>query len=350
MVSRTMDAAQILVVDDNRTNRLVLSQMLVRHGYEVVFATNGREAVDLVRTRPFDMVLLDIVMPELDGYQVLEILKTDEQLRHIPVIMISTIGEIDSVVKCITMGAEDYLPKPFNRVLLDARVSASLEKKRFRDMEQQYLHQLAEERKRADDLLHVILPTDIVRELKTTNSVKPRRYEDVAVIFSDIVDFTAYCEQHSPEEVVHHLQNLVKIFEELCEKHGVEKIKTIGDAFMAAAGLLDKVENPVLSCVRLGLDMLAATRRSEPGWEIRVGIHIGSVMAGIIGDRQYLFDIWGDTVNTAQRVEHCGPINAVSLSTTAWERVRSLCIGQSSGLIDVKGKGRMEIYCVEGEN
>jgi adenylate cyclase len=342
-----MDAAKILVVDDNRTNRLVLAQMLARHGYEVSFAADGREAIDQVSATAFDMVLLDIVMPEMDGYQVLEFMKQDDNLRHIPVIMISTIGELDSVVKCITMGAEDYLQKPFNKILLDARVSASLEKKRFRDMEQQYLFQLAEERKRADDLLHVILPEDVVRELKATNEVKPRRYEDVAVLFCDIVDFTVFCEQHSPEEVVFHLQNLVKAFEELCQLHGVQKIKTIGDAFMAAAGLLEKAENPVLNCVRLGLDMLKATRQSGTGWDVRIGIHSGSVMAGIIGDRQYLFDIWGDTVNTAQRVEHCGGVNTVSVSTTAWQQVEGICKGSSVGLIEIKGKGKLEMYCIE---
>ncbi|MBN2384694.1 response regulator [bacterium] len=121
--------ARILVVDDHRTNRLILTQMLHKQGYEVEDATNGREALDKIRSISFDMVLLDVVMPEMDGYRVLETLKQDPQLRFLPVIMISSIGEIESVVKCIGMGAEDYLQKPFNKVLLNARVSASLEKK-----------------------------------------------------------------------------------------------------------------------------------------------------------------------------------------------------------------------------
>ncbi|MFC1849705.1 adenylate/guanylate cyclase domain-containing protein [candidate division CSSED10-310 bacterium] len=339
--------AQILVVDDNATNRLILSRMLIKHGHDVEFALNGREALEKLGQKPFDMVLLDIVMPEMDGYQVLEYLKNDPVLRHIPVIMISSVGEIESVVKCITMGAEDYLQKPFNKVLLNARVNASLEKKRFRDQEQEYLRQLSEERKRSDELLHVILPEIIIRELKSSNAVKPRRFENVAVLFCDIVGFTSYCDKHPPEIVVFHLQELIKNYEKCTLDHNVQKIKTIGDAFMAAAGLLDRVENPVLNCVKLGLQMVSLAPQFEPQWQVRVGIHVGSVMAGIIGDRQYLFDIWGDTVNTAQRVEHNGAINAVNVSKAAWQQITDVCQGQSTGLFEIKGKGKLEIFQVE---
>lgn len=343
-------SAQILVVDDNKTNRLVLSRMLKRQGHSIDFAENGKEAIRKVENGEFDMVLLDIVMPEMDGYQVLEYLKTDEELQHIPVIMISSVSEMDSVVKCIKMGAEDYLSKPFNKTLLNARVSASLEKKRLRDREQEYLRQLSQERRRADDLLHVILPAPVVKELKTNNFVKPRGYDDIAVIFCDIVGFTSYCNQHKPEDVVYHLQELVKKFEQLAMDCDVQKIKTIGDAFMAAAGLLQKVENPVFNCVRLGLDMIEVAKAAEPNWNVRVGIHVGSVIAGIIGERQYLFDIWGDTVNTAQRVEHNGRVGAVNLSKSAWKQVKNMCVGKSAGLIDAKGKGKIEIFCVNKLN
>jgi CheY-like chemotaxis protein len=135
--------ATLLVVDDNEINRDVLSRRLERQGYTVAVATNGRQAWETVRTQKFDLILLDVIMPEMNGYQVLEQLKSDATLRDIPVIMISALDELDSVVRCIEMGAEDYLPKPFNPVLLRARIGACLEKKRLRDQEVAYLRNVA---------------------------------------------------------------------------------------------------------------------------------------------------------------------------------------------------------------
>src|SRR4029077_2861591 len=134
-------------------------------------------------------------------------------------------------------------------------VGACLEKKRLRDREIEHLRQIEAERERADTLLHVILPAQIVQELKATNEVKPRRFDNVAILFSDIVGFTPYCDKRQPEEVVANLQELVVAFEDVAFDHKLLKIKTIGDAFMAACGLLDPVDNPVLNMVHCGVKM-----------------------------------------------------------------------------------------------
>lgn len=135
----------VLVVDDNEANRDVLSRRLKRQGHSIAVAENGRQALEMVRSQSFDLILLDIMMPEMNGYQVLEELKSDISLRHIPVIMISALDDIDSVVRCIELGAEDYLSKPFNPILLKARVNASMEKKWLRDQEQAYLQAMKRE-------------------------------------------------------------------------------------------------------------------------------------------------------------------------------------------------------------
>jgi adenylate cyclase len=170
----------------------------------------------------------------------------------------------------------------------------------------------------------------------------------VAVLFGDIVGFTPYCDGSRPEEVVATLQGLIEAWEEMALQHGVEKIKTIGDAFMAAAGLLVPTRNPVLSCLRFGLDMIAACRALSAGWDLRVGIHAGPVVAGVIGRRQYLFDLWGDTVNTAARMESHGLAGAITLSEAAWRQVANCCRGESRGLLPIKGKGRMEMIRFDG--
>ena len=144
------DGPVLLVVDDNEDNRYTLTRRLKRQGYDnVVSAEHGRHALDLLAARPVDLVLLDIMMPEMNGYEVLEKMKADPKLRDVPVVMISAVDEIESVVRCIELGAEDYLAKPFNPTLLRARVGACLEKKRLRDQVAAYVEQLESEKKRS---------------------------------------------------------------------------------------------------------------------------------------------------------------------------------------------------------
>jgi class 3 adenylate cyclase len=342
------ETGAVLVVDDDPLNRDLLSRLLRREGHTVSCAADARQAMSMIATQLFDLILLDILMPDGDGVETLAAIKADERYRHLPVVMISTFDEMDIAVRCIEMGAEDYLTKPFNPVLLRARVSAGLEKKRLRDREVLFVQQIQQERKRSDELLHGIFPDEIVRELKTTNVFRPRRFDNVAVLFCDIADFTPYCDGHEPEEVVRHLQELIEIWERIALGHHIEKIKTIGDAFMAAAGLLERpTDHPVLHCVRCGLDMIDATRKFPIPWEVRVGIHFGPVVAGVIGCRQYLFDLWGDTVNTAARMESHGIPGSVILSQTAWEAVHERCHGEPLGRIEIKGKGPMEMIRVD---
>ena len=340
-------SGSILVVDDDEGNRAMLSRRLVRLGFEVVTAQNGKQALEKLRAEKFDLMLLDIQMPELNGYEVLEQLKADPALCDIPVIVLSASDETDRVARCIEMGAEDYLPKPFDPVLLQARLGASLEKKRLRDREISHLRQIQEEKKRSEDLLHIILPVDVAAELKKTRSVKPRRCENVGVLFCDVVAFTSYCDQHPPEEIHANLQALVEAFEKIAGEHGLEKIKTIGDAFMATAGLLTGMENPALNCVRCGLVMIEKARKLPPRWQIRVGVHLGPVIAGVVGRRKYQYDVWGDAVNTAARMEQAAAPGTICVTAETWRHLAGHCEGAHQGQSEIKGKGQLELYRVE---
>jgi adenylate cyclase len=337
----------ILIVDDDEGNRTMLSRRLQRLGFQTTTAENGRSALEKMRGARFDLMLLDIQMPELNGYEVLERLKADPTLRDVPVIVLSASDEIERVARCIEMGAEDYLPKPFDPVLLRARIGASLEKKRLRDREVSHLRQIQEEKQRSDDLLHIILPHDVAQELKTTHAVKPRRFENVAVLFCDIVSFTAWCDKHAPQEVLTHLQSLVEAFERISFECGLEKIKTIGDSFMATAGLLAPATNPALDCVRCGLAMIARAKELPPHWQVRVGVNAGPVMAGVVGRRKYQYDVWGDTVNTAARMEQAALPGSICVTANTWQLLAADCDGVRQGNVEIKGKGALDLYRVE---
>jgi CheY-like chemotaxis protein len=340
-------AGTLLVVDDDAANREMLARRLERLGHTVRLAAHGREALECLRRQPFDLVLLDLQMPGMSGHEVLARIKADPALRSVPVVVLSASDDSLRVAQCIELGAEDYLPKPFEPVLLQARLGACLEKKFLRDREVSHLRQIQTEKQRADELLRIILPYEVAEELKANKLVQPRRLENVAVLFCDIVGFTAWCEQHSPEEVLLHLQGVVQALEGLTDQHSLEKIKTLGDAFMAAAGLLTAAANPALDAVRCGRAMIEAARHLPPSWEVRVGVHAGPVIAGVVGRRKFQFDIWGDTVNTAMRMAQAAAPGALCVNQHTWRLLGPAARGCPQGRLPVKGKGDLELFHVE---
>jgi class 3 adenylate cyclase len=334
----------ILVVDDAGENRELLTDLLHLAGYtNIVSARNGREAVFALEDRPFDLVLLDLVMPELDGIQTLTAIKANPGLHNIPVVMISAAGEVDSIARCIQLGAEDYLRKPFNSTILRARVSACLEKKHLRDQELLQRAEIERQRSRLRELLHAILPAQAVSELEQTGSVQPRRYANVVVLFCDIADFTRYCDTHPPETVVANLQVAVDAFERLAAKHGLEKLKTVGDALLATAGLLSNHPDPVMAGLRCAFDFIDAVRSGPAGWQMRCGLHVGPVVAGVVGREKFSFDLWGDTVNVAARLADLDGLGCVYVSEIAWAQVQDRCPGERLGSVLLRGKGHIPV-------
>ncbi|MEB3827677.1 adenylate/guanylate cyclase domain-containing protein [Phormidium sp. CCY1219] len=343
-----LDQASVLVVDDVEANRDLLCRRLKRQGHTVKVAEDGLEALELLRAEPFDLVLLDIMMPNMNGYQVLQELKANPQLRHIPVIMISAIDDIDSVVKCIELGAEDYLSKPFNPVMLKARINASLEKKRLRDQEQAFVQKLQEEQEKSELLLLNILPKPIAERLKAGERTIADNFAEVTVLFADIVGFSELSSHLSPPELVEFLNQIFSAFDELAEKYGLEKIKTIGDAYMVVGGLPTPRPDHAEAIAHMALDMLTISNqfRTKHGEKIsmRIGINTGPVEAGVIGTRKFSYDLWGDTVNTASRMESHGIPGRIQVTAHTYQYLKPLFVFEERGVIFVKGKGEMMTY------
>lgn len=346
------ETGKILVVDDNESNRNMLSRRLERQGHTTKLAENGRRALEMLRQEDFDLILLDVMMPEMDGYEVLAQLHADDKLRGLPVIMISALDQLDTVVRCIELGAEDYLPKPFNPVVLRARIGACLEKKRLRDRERAYIKKLRYEQERSDQLLLNILPRPIAIRLKEGQRQIADFFPDVTVMFCDIVGFTQMSERLPPGELVAMLNKIFSLFDLLAEKHGLEKIKTIGDEYMAASGLPMPRKDHAEAVAEMALDMLAVMDRfnakNNSAVRIRVGIHCGPVTAGVIGTKKFAYDLWGDTVNLASRMESHGVANAIQVTESTYKRLRYRFMFQRRGTIHVKGKGALATYFLVG--
>jgi class 3 adenylate cyclase len=348
----TAELGHILVVDDYPTNRLKLSLGLKKQGHTVAEAESGRQALDMLCAEPFDLVLLDILMPEMDGYEVLRQMKNSSTLRNVPVIVISAQDEIESIVKGIELGAEDYLPKSFDPVLLKARIGACLEKKRLRDQEQAFMQEIQKEREKSEQLLLNILPAAVAERLKQTNDIIADNVEDVSVMFMDIVEFVPLSAGMPAVEVVKLLNAVFSTFDFLVEQYGLEKIKTNGDSYMVVGGLPVPRSGQLEAMANMALDVLASTsrftRHDGKPFELRLGIHCGPVVAGVIGTKKFAYDLWGETVNIASRMESQGVPNAIQVTQDVYERLQGSFSFQPRGEVTIKGKGNMKTYLLTG--
>ncbi|HIE28014.1 TPA: response regulator [Candidatus Poribacteria bacterium] len=328
----------VLIVDDQDYIRNLFCMQLRREGHTVFDAANGQQALKLMREHEFDLVLLDIMMPGMNGYQVLNHLKADPSLRHIPVVVISGVEDFDSIVRCVELGADDYLFKPPRWVLLQARINACLEKKRLRDQ--------------SERLLLNILSRAIAERLKQGEHKIADSFPAVTVLFADIIDFTRLSARLSPIELVDLLNDIFSVFDRLVEKHGLEKIKTSGDDYMVAGGLPTPRKDHAEAVAEMALDMQEEivqfkAKNGEP-LRMRIGINTGPVIAGVIGEKKFIYDLWGDTVNMAKRMESEGIEGCIQVTTATYEHLRDKYLFEKRGLINVKHKGEMVTYLLVG--
>jgi adenylate cyclase len=300
-------AGRVLVVDDDRVNRMLLTRSLEREGHRVCCAEDGLGALEVLRRDPCDVVLLDIVMPELDGVSVLKRIKSDPALQDVPVIMISGVEETESVLRCIELGAEDYLPKPFDPVLLRARISAGLTKKR--------LHEL--ERERLRGLFSRFVPEHVVEDVleRTDDDLRLGGSRDRGtVMFTDLRGFTAFSESTPPPRLIELLNEyFVEMIDAVFEHRGT-LVSYRGDGLLAVFGApipLDDHADRSLAAAREMLDVRLPrfnrwlrARDLGDGFAMGIGLNSGHFMSGNVGSpRRLEYTVYGDTVNTAARLE-----------------------------------------------
>ena len=354
----------LLLVDDNEDNLYTLSLRLKREGYShIVTAGNGREALERLQAQPFDLVLLDIMMPELNGYEVLAAMKSDARLRHIPVIMISAVDEIDSVTRCIEQGAEDYLSKPFNPVLLRARVGACLEKKRLRDQEVQHVEELAELNRTLEQRVRdQVAQLDNLGRLKrffspqlaemivaggADDPLKTHRRE-VTVVFLDLRGFTAFAETSEPEEIMGVLGEYHAAMGKLILEHEGTLERFTGDGLMIFFNDPVVVPNPVERAVRMAVAMRGRVEELQGAWRKRdyglgfgIGIAQGYATIGAIGfEGRRDYGAIGTVTNLAARL--CGEATdgQILVSSRVATAAKSIAEAQEVPSLTLKGLSR----------
>jgi class 3 adenylate cyclase len=354
----------LLIVDDNEDNRYTLTRRLNREGYSnLTTAANGREALDLLQGKSIDLVLLDIMMPDMNGYEVLERLKTDPSLRHIPVIMISAVDEIESVIRCIELGAEDYLSKPFNPILLRARVGASLERKRLHDQVRSQAADLATwnknlEKRVADQLAEIermgrlkrFLSPQIAEAVLASGDegMLESHRRDITVVFCDVRGFTAFAETAEPEEVTSFLREYHTRLGALIHKYQGTLERFTGDGLMVLFNDPLRCTDPSIRAVRMAVEMRTEVNKATAKWRKQgyelgfgMGISYGYATLGRIGfEGRFDYSATGTVVNVAARL--CGQAvdGQILIDGKVLSAIEAVAETQPAGELTLKGLHR----------
>ena len=346
--------AALLVVDDNEDNRYTLTRRLKREGYtNLTTANDGREALDLLRSKKFDLMLLDIMMPEMNGYEVLEHLKADAELKHLPVIMISAVGEVESVVRCIELGAEDYLPKPFDATLLRARVGASLEKKALRDEVRDWNKKLEERVQEQVGQLNRLgrlkgffspqLAESIVNG-GGEDLLKTHRRE-VVVVFLDLRGFTAFTDGSEPEEVMGVLGEYHRMVGQLILAHEGTLEHFAGDGILIFFNDPIPIAKPAENAVGMALAMQQQFVSLRAAWikrgfdlDLGIGIAQGYATLGAIGfEGRWEYACIGSVANLAARLCSEAKGGQILTNRKTFARIEDTTQAELLGELTLKG-------------
>lgn len=352
--------AKVLIVDDLPANVLLLERMLGGAGYESITSTLDPHAVhELHEKNCYDLIVLDLQMPGMDGFQVMAGLKDLEQDGYLPVLVVT--AQPDHKLRALQAGAKDFISKPFDVAEVLTRVHNMLEVRllhvelrRKNDEVKKLFDQVVAERKVSERLALHVPPDSIAARLQARPDVTADSFADVTVLIADIVGFTELTPAPSPEQLALLLEEIFTNFDGLAKQRGLKKIKTLGNSYMAAAGVPVPAGDHAARAAHMSLDMVDAlerfNERSGYSLQVRIGIASGAVVAGVIGKRLYLYDVWGEAVNIASRMESHGVAGRVQVSESTGRLLGTPFLLDERGALEVEGEGELKTWFVRGRN
>ncbi len=368
--SEGLEKPEILYIDDEEDNLLVFKSTFRRH-YKVHLAKSGEEGMEIIQTNDISLVITDQRMPRMTGVQFLQSLPEDKDMIRM---ILTGYSDIEAIIEAINTGkVYRYISKPWSKEELKITLDNALEAYKLRKANRKLLMDLQEanedlERKvmertfqvnvqkvEIEKLLLNILPAETAQELKEKGYATPRFYESATMLFTDFMGFTKIAEGLNPQDLVSELNACFVAFDEIIEKHSLEKIKTIGDAYMCAGGLPVEDQDHAINAVRAGLEIQSYVKqfnlnqlaRGLMPWNIRIGIHTGPVVAGVVGRKKFAYDVWGDAVNIASRMESSGEAGKVNISHATFNLVKDYFNCIHRGKVSAKNKGEIDMYFVE---
>jgi len=350
--------AKVLIVDDLPANVLLLEGMLGNAGYRTVTSTRDPRAVlALHEQHRYDLILLDLNMPGMDGFEVMEGLQAIEQDGYLPVLVVT--AQPDHKLRALRAGARDFISKPFDVAEVLMRVHNMIEVRllhveiRRKNGELKTLFdQVVAERKVSQRLaLHVPADSIAVR-LQARPDVTADSFASATVLIADVVGFSDLTPAVSSERLTLLVDAIFTTFDGLAKERGLKKVKTLGNSYMAVAGVPTPAGDHAAQAARLALDMVDAlerlNERSGHALQVRIGIATGPVVAGVIGKRQYLYDVWGDAVSIASRMESHGVAGRVQVSESTRRLLGESFQLEQRGALEVEGKGEVRTWFVSG--
>lgn len=341
----------ILIAEDENIIAIDLANSIKRMGYNVVgTARKGKEVIEKAKDLNPDLVIMDIMLEgEISGIEAAQKIMTTLQ---IPVIYLTALTDEQTLQKAKITEPFGYIIKPFEQRALHTSIEMALYKHKMNYKLKQRTRELEEEKEKSDTLLHNIFPASIVKELKKRGEIKPREFKTVTLLFTDFQGFTSISSRIPPSDLVNELNDIFKNFDAIIEKHGVEKLKTMGDSYMVGGGFPKESDNHAVDVVSTALEMIDyLNKRNEHSankWEMRVGVHSGNVVAGIVGKNKFTYDVWGNAVNIAREMEKNSHPGKINITSATHEMIKEKFNCQYHEKVKITGNGLTETYFVDG--
>jgi class 3 adenylate cyclase len=346
------DHLRILIVEDEHIIAQDLSRTLKKFGYEVAdIVTSGETVVTRTLELEPNLILMDIKLSgKLSGIEAASEIK---KILDIPIIYITAYADVEMINDAKLTEPFAYIVKPFDEKSLYSSIEIAFYKHEMNKKLLERTAELQEEKHKTDILIHNLLPKSIVKEHRENGIIKPQEYKSVTLLFTDFQDFSTLASKLKPNELVNELDEIFKMFDQIVEHYNIEKLKTIGDSYMAGCGFPEECTNHALKVVSAAVEMQLyienRNRKSKFKWPMRAGVHSGNVVAGVIGKNKMTYDVWGTTVNIANRMEAAGRPGKVNLSQTTYNLIKDHFNCEFYDSLRISDKRKIDMYFVKSE-